>query len=106
VRLQFIHPGIVGTPLPFRLLLTLEYRGDSKTSYRTCLAVERTLMEYRQRVRATWRILPAVLPRPASPSASPAFSLLTATIRPFPIATLTGRKAGVTRGYLVASCRG
>jgi hypothetical protein len=25
VRLQFSHPGIVGTPLPFRLLLTLEY---------------------------------------------------------------------------------
>jgi hypothetical protein len=52
-RLQFRHPGIVGTPLPFRLRLTLEYRGDSKTSYRTRLEVERTPSEHRQRVRAT-----------------------------------------------------
>lgn len=54
VRLEFRHPGLFGTPLPLRVLVTVEYRGGgAETIYRTTLEAERTPTAHWQRVRAT-----------------------------------------------------
>jgi hypothetical protein len=55
VVFEFKHPGILGTPLPLRFLVTVEYRGVSipEKTYRTVLEGERTPSSHRQRTRAT-----------------------------------------------------
>jgi len=53
VSLEFRHPGIWQTPLPFRLLVSLEYRGSSGSVYRTAVEVQRIPREVRQRTTAT-----------------------------------------------------
>jgi hypothetical protein len=53
VSVEFQHPGIWRTPLPLRLLVTLEYRGITDRIYRTNVEVERTPDGVRQRTTAT-----------------------------------------------------
>jgi hypothetical protein len=53
VSITFHKQGILRTPLPLRLMVTLEYRGVSERSYRTSVEVQRTPLEQRQRATAT-----------------------------------------------------
>ena len=53
VTVEFRLPGIFRTPLPLHVLVTLDYRGLTKSSYRTSVEVQRTLNEVRRRTTAT-----------------------------------------------------
>jgi len=55
VVLEFTHPGILGTPLPLRFVVTLKYRGVAipEKTYETVLEGERTPSRHRQQTRAT-----------------------------------------------------